>query len=109
MTADNSSGEKSCKLADHKVTPKYRTQVMKYYAGLSKMLILYRVLYWLLHLQMGQPFEQESRSSRPIEKKLTHFINDDLKHTYVVQQHCTGRDTCAVSELSRQLSFVGPV
>lgn len=65
-SAGGSSGERLCILADHKVIPKYRIEAMKYQAQtgtgflsvLSKMLILYKVLYWLLHLRMGQPFER---------------------------------------------------
>lgn len=61
FSADESSGERPYMLSDPKGIPKYRNEAVKYWAGLNRRLILYKVLYWLLRLRMGQLFEQEGR------------------------------------------------
>lgn len=61
FSADESSGERPYMLSDLKGIPKYRNEAVKYWAGLSRRLILYKVLYWLLRLHMGQLYEQEGR------------------------------------------------
>jgi len=61
-----------------------------------------------MHLYMGLPFEQKGRSNSAVKKRGTSFMTEDLKCTYVVQQHCVGRDTHIGCELkhNRQGSWL---
>lgn len=86
--------------------PKYRAEAVKYWAGLSRRLILYKVLYWLLHLHMGQLIEQEGRSSSAVKS-----VIEDFHHPSRGQQHWMGRDTHTGPEFihtKRAIGFHGP-